>query len=37
LRSKGIEAEDIRTDEITGKLFTFFRDPDHLPLELYQR
>lgn len=27
--------EDIREDEITGKKFTFFTDPDGLPLELY--
>jgi glyoxylase I family protein len=37
LRSLDVEAEDIRTDEITGKQFTFFRDPDNLPLEVYQR
>jgi glyoxylase I family protein len=37
LRSLNVEAEDIRVDEITGKQFTFFRDPDNLPLELYQR
>lgn len=28
--------EPIRTDELTGKKFTFFSDPDNLPLELYQ-
>jgi len=28
--------EPIRVDEITGKRFTFFRDPDDLPLELYE-
>lgn len=36
LESKGIAVEDIRTDPYTGKLFTFFSDPDDLPLELYQ-
>ena len=36
LRSLNVEAEDIRVDEITGKQFTFFRDPDNLPLEVYQ-
>lgn len=36
LRSLEVEAEDIRVDEITGKQFTFFRDPDNLPLEVYQ-
>jgi glyoxylase I family protein len=28
--------EEIRVDEITGKKFTFFADPDNLPLELYE-
>lgn len=28
--------EPIRTDEHTGQRFTFFRDPDDLPLELYE-
>ncbi|MBK9774493.1 MAG: VOC family protein [Candidatus Obscuribacter sp.] len=37
LRDLGVEAEDIRIDEYTGKQFTFFRDPDNLPLEVYQR
>ncbi|KJG38467.1 hypothetical protein UA32_08430 [Photobacterium angustum] len=31
-----IEVEAIRVDELTGKKFTFFSDPDGLPLELYQ-
>lgn len=31
-----IEVEAIRIDELTGKKFTFFCDPDGLPLELYQ-
>lgn len=37
LTEKGIEVEIIRVDEITGKKFTFFKDPDNLPLELYER
>lgn len=37
LVSKGVEVEKIRIDEITGKRFTFFKDPDGLPLELYER
>ena len=37
LAEKGVETEPIRTDEFTGKKFTFFRDPDNLPLELYAR
>lgn len=32
----GIEVEPIRTDEYTGRRFTFFQDPDGLPLELYE-
>jgi glyoxylase I family protein len=37
LQSKGVAAEPIRIDELTGKRFTFFEDPDGLPLELYER
>lgn len=37
LNLKGIETEPIRIDEFTGKKFTFFTDPDGLPLELYQK
>lgn len=36
LQDHGIEVEPIRIDEFTGKPFTFFKDPDGLPLELYQ-
>ncbi len=36
LMNQGIEVEPIRVDEFTGKQFTFFADPDGLPLELYQ-
>ncbi|MCF7517995.1 MULTISPECIES: VOC family protein [Pseudoalteromonas] len=36
LEQHGIVVEEIRLDEITGKQFTFFADPDDLPLELYQ-
>ena len=36
LLSYNIECEEIRIDEITGKKFTFFKDPDGLPLELYE-
>lgn len=36
LADKGIACEPIRVDEYTGKQFTFFSDPDDLPLELYQ-
>lgn len=37
LNEKGIETETIRIDEFTGKSFTFFTDPDGLPLEIYER
>lgn len=37
LTQSGVDVEPIRTDEFTGKAFTFFQDPDGLPLELYQR
>jgi glyoxylase I family protein len=36
LNSKGITTEPIRIDEFTGKRFTFFADPDGLPIELYE-
>jgi glyoxylase I family protein len=36
LRSHQVSVEDIRVDEYTGKKFTFFADPDGLPLELYE-
>ena len=36
LRTKNIEVQDIRTDEHTGKRFTFFNDPNGQPLELYE-
>jgi glyoxylase I family protein len=29
--------EPVRIDEFTGKRFTFFADPDGLPLELYEK
>lgn len=37
LTSKAVDTEPVRVDEYTGKRFTFFADPDGLPLELYQR
>jgi glyoxylase I family protein len=36
LTRHGVEAEPVRMDEWTGKRFTFFSDPDGLPLELYE-
>ncbi len=37
LQALGITVEPVRVDEQTGKRFTFFADPDGLPLELYER
>jgi glyoxylase I family protein len=37
LEACGIRVEPVRVDEYTGKRFTFFADPDGLPLELYER
>jgi len=36
LKAADIPVEDIRTDEFTEKRFVFFKDPDGLPLELYE-
>jgi glyoxylase I family protein len=36
LNKKKIITEPVRMDEITGKRFTFFSDPDGLPLEFYE-
>jgi glyoxylase I family protein len=36
LQAHGVSTEPIRTDALTGRDFTFFADPDGLPLELYQ-
>ena len=36
LEAKGIQVEAVRLDEFTNKRFTFFADPDGLPLELYE-
>jgi glyoxylase I family protein len=37
LKSQNIQVENIRIDEITDKKFTFFPDPDGLPLEIYEK
>ena len=36
LAAAGVACEPIREDEYTGRRFTFFADPDGLPLELYE-
>lgn len=37
LNARGVIIEPVRVDEYTGKRFTFFTDPDKLPLEIYER
>ncbi len=37
LESHNVVVEPIRIDEFTGKRFTFFEDPDGLPIEFYER
>ncbi|MEI7062813.1 VOC family protein [Dickeya chrysanthemi] len=37
LNAAGVNCEPVRIDEYTGRRFTFFADPDGLPLELYER
>lgn len=36
IKTFDIAIEPIRIDEFTGKRFTFFADPDGLPVELYE-
>ena len=36
LNSRGVETEPVRNDTINGGRFTFFHDPDGLPLELHE-
>lgn len=36
LTGLGVQIEPVRVDEYTGKRFTFFADPDGLPIELYE-
>ena len=36
LNSLGIETEPIREDLVNGGRFTFFKDPDGLPLEIHE-
>lgn len=35
LKAAGVTVEALRVDELTGKRYTFFPDPDGLPIELY--
>lgn len=36
LQTHGVDVEPLRVDEYTGRRFTFFADPDGLPIELYE-
>lgn len=36
LNLNGIDTEEVRIDEFTNCKFTFFEDPDGLPIELYE-
>ncbi len=36
LNEMGIETEPVREDKVNGGRFTFFKDPDGLPLELHE-
>jgi glyoxylase I family protein len=36
LQQRGVACEPIRIDEYTDRRFTFFADPDGLPIELYE-
>jgi glyoxylase I family protein len=36
LAAHGVPCEPVRVDPYTGRRFTFFADPDGLPLELYE-
>ena len=36
LQEKGVKVESVRIDELTGKKFIFFYDPNGQPLELYE-
>ncbi len=37
LDAKGIMHEEVRVDEYTGRRFFFMRDPDDLPIEVYEQ
>ena len=36
LTGQGVMVEPVRIDELSGKAYTFFADPDGLPIELYE-
>jgi glyoxylase I family protein len=36
LKNKNVDVQEVRVDELTGKKFVFFNDPNGQPLELYE-
>jgi len=36
LKHRQVAVEEVRIDDITGKRFVFFADPDGLPIEFYE-
>lgn len=36
LKSNNVDVQEVRVDELTGKKFVFFMDPNGQPLELYE-
>jgi glyoxylase I family protein len=36
LEAKGVQCQPLRVDPFTAKRFTFFEDPDNLPIEFYE-
>ncbi|MGN7920081.1 SMU1112c/YaeR family gloxylase I-like metalloprotein [Lysobacter sp. 22409] len=37
LQAQAVAVEAVRVDEYTGRRYTFFADPDGLPIEFYER
>ena len=37
MKNHQVKVEEIRVDPVTNKKFTFFADPDGLPIELYEK
>ena len=37
IQSMGVQVEPVRIDSLTGKAYTFFQDPDGLPIEFYEK
>ncbi|WML24821.1 VOC family protein [Neobacillus sp. OS1-33] len=37
MKNHQVKVEDIRVDPVTNKKFSFFPDPDGLPIELYEK